>query len=179
MLRVSFDTNMFFADPTSWHPVASYATHPDYTGHISGSDAHDLGVLILADPVALAPTALAPQGLLDRHGAGGQLRDASFVNVGYGQDENLHFTGRREGSTSSFVALLDAWLFTSQNNNLGNGGTCYDDSGGPTLYFDGTVEYIVAVTSWGDAVCIATNNNYRTDTASSLGFIEGMISSNP
>jgi len=37
------------------------------------------------------------------------------------------------------------------------------------------VEYIVAVTSWGDSVCKSTNNNYRVDLESSRSFIDDMI----
>src|SRR3989454_1834851 len=42
-------------------------------------------------------------------------------------------TGDRQISTSSFRNLHDAWLYMSQNNHHGDGGTCFGDSGGPTF----------------------------------------------
>src|SRR5438093_11835167 len=69
----------------------------------------------------------------------------------------------------------------SQNIHHGDGGTCFGDSGGPTFFVDPSshVEYIVAVTSWGDTVCKSTNNNYRVDLERSRSFIDDMIASNP
>src|SRR2546426_4119325 len=90
-------------------------------------------------------------------------------------------TGDRQISTSSFRNLHDAWLYMSQNIHHGDGGTCFGDSGGPTFFVDPSshVEYIVAVTSWGDSVCKSTNNNYRVDLESSRAFIDDMIALNP
>jgi hypothetical protein len=36
-------------------------------------------------------------------------------------------------------------------------------------------EIIVAVTSWGDAVCVATGTTYRVDISDSLSFIDDVI----
>src|SRR5438132_816288 len=113
--------------------------------------------------------------------AAGAIQDASFINVGYGDNQEFVVTGDRQISVSSFRNLHDAWLYLSQNIHHGDGGTCYRDSGGPTFFVDPSshAEYIVATTSWGDGPCKATNNNYRLDIASSLDFIEAMIGQNP
>lgn len=133
--------------------------------------------MILKKPVrSPAPGRLPSEGFLDDLRDADVLADATFVSVGYGTDENIQDTNVRMYSVSSFRNLHDAWPYMSQNPHLGNGGTCFGDSGGPTYYRDANgVETQVAVTSWGDTVCKPQNNNYRVDTASSLGFIGDVI----
>jgi hypothetical protein len=61
------------------------------------------------------------------------------------------------------------WLRISMNPATGDGGTCYGDSGGPN--FLGTTDIIAAITITGDAVCRATNVDYRLDTTSARDFL--------
>ena len=165
-------------DPSTWHDVQTWVTNPDYWwGPMS--DPHDVGVVILKDPVTnVGYGHLAPEaGYLTALWMQGELTGATkFLNVGYGSDQNMADTNVREYSWSSFRNLHFAWLYMSQNVHTGNAGTCFGDSGGPTIYVtSGGDEYVVAVTSWGDAQCKSTNNNYRVDTAASLAFIGDMM----
>ncbi len=176
-VRVSF-SQYLFAKGAKWLEVSAYFSHPDYWWG-PNSDPHDLGVVILKKAVRdITPGRLPTESFLDDLNSAGMLASATFVNVGYGSSEQDIYTSTdvRMYSVSSFKNLHDAWLYMSQNPHTGNGGTCFGDSGGPTYYraADGT-ETQVAVTSWGDAVCKSTNNNYRVDTASSLGFIWSAI----
>ena len=172
----------YILDNKTWRAVDHWVTSPAYWwGPMS--DPHDLGVVILKNAVVgLGFGVLAPKaGYLDGLWAAGQLTGSTlFMNVGYGTDQNMNDTNVREYSMSSFRNLHKAWLYMSQNVHTGNGGTCFGDSGGPTFYTasDGS-EYLVAVTSWGDAQCKSTNNNYRADTAESLAFIGAMVAANP
>ena len=59
------------------------------------------------------------------------------------------------------------------NPATGNGGTCYGDSGGPN--FLGTTGVVAAITITGDAVCRATNVDYRLDTASARAFLDDYV----
>jgi hypothetical protein len=59
------------------------------------------------------------------------------------------------------------------NPSTGNGGTCYGDSGGPN--FLGDTNVIAAITITGDAVCRATNVDYRLDTASARAFLADYV----
>ena len=173
---VSFDVNIW-QNPKSWRSVAAYMNHPDYNWGPT-SDPHDEGVLVLAKAVkGIDPATLAPLNYLDQLAAAGKLKDARFINVGYGSDESFQVDGWRKISYSGFLSLHNAWLYMSQNINAGSAGTCFGDSGGPTFYNDGTTEYLVATVSWGDAMCVATNINYRADIASSLSFIQSVIAS--
>jgi hypothetical protein len=152
--------------------------HKEFT--FLSEDWHDLGIVFLAKSVKdVVPATFAPVGFLDALAAGGRLKDARFALVGYGMDETFRVDGFRKIATSSFMALRKAWLYTSMNPTLGDAGGCIGDSGGPKLYSDGSTEYVVAVESWGDAVCRALDIGYRVDTASAQAFIAAAISANP
>jgi secreted trypsin-like serine protease len=58
-------------------------------------------------------------------------------------------------------------LVLSENQALGLGGTCYGDSGGPTL-FEGT---IMGVTHGGDTPCRSYENFQRLDTPGVRAFL--------
>lgn len=175
-IRVTFALDIF-AKGAKWLEVSGYASHPDL--NFNAHDWHDLGVVILEKPVrTLQSVTLAPAGYLDALATAGELTDAKFAVVGYGTDENIEPTGVRMIAFSEFLNLQPAWLYMSQNPNTGDSGTCFGDSGGPTFHDSGGGEVLVAVTSWGDAVCIATGVNYRTDTPSSMAFIDAMIAAN-
>jgi V8-like Glu-specific endopeptidase len=175
-IKVSFSRDLF-AKKAVWLDISAFVTHPDYNWGPT-SNPHDLGVLILAKGLTNIPFgALPTENYLNGLDAAGLLADATFTNVGYGTNENIQDTNVRMFSISSFRNLHDAWLYMSQNPHQGNGGTCFGDSGGPTYYTTASGEEVqVAVTSWGDAVCKSTNNNYRVDLPSSLAFIHDMIS---
>jgi hypothetical protein len=164
-------------------------THPDFafSGPPDGiSDARDLAVIILDRPAATAypdiePASLPPAGLLDELNQRNGLKGQRFTVVGYGVQEPqfgdgppIHpFTGERRVATSQFLALLDNWLQLSQVGAKGDSGSCFGDSGGPTFLGAGAQEtdMVVSITSWGDAMCVATGTTYRTDTPSARAFL--------
>lgn len=172
-------------EPGSWNAVASFSTHPDFRQHIVNAgmvDSHDVGVLVLAKPVKnIILGTLAPVSFLDSLDSAGKLQvhETLFTSVGYGEDQNFQPTLERRMTVSGFQSLLEAFLQLNQNNALSFGGTCSGDSGGPSIYSDGTNEFIVALTSWGDARCVSTNTVYRIDTISAMSFIQQAISANP
>ena len=163
-------------------PVAEIVTNPDYNQR--QSDSGDIGALILAEPASvkypgIAPAALPTAGLLDQLAAQNGLKGQQFLAVGYGLQERVVGGGpptfndadeRRFGYTT-FNALNKGYIRLSQNPALGNSGTCFGDSGGPNfLAYQGQL-VLVAVTVTGDAVCRATNVDYRTDTESARRFL--------
>lgn len=165
--------------------VEQVITHPDYWWGPT-SNPHDLGVLVLAEPVTgIAPANLPEEGFLNFLKKEGELRQGSdgadFTMVGYGGTLDwpppvITYDDQRQFSTSEYQALLKSWLRLSQNHATGDGGTCGGDSGGPAFWTepDGT-EILVGVTSWGDMNCIATGFNYRVDIPDTLDFIVEVI----
>jgi len=180
--------------------VAEIITHPDY-GWEQTSNPHDVGVLVLAEPVVgIEPVAWPPpEGLLDQLKADGLLNNgplggdgdpiegphkALFTLVGYGgtldwPPPDIYYEDYRQVAYSEYRSLPGPWLHMSQNPNLGNGGTCFGDSGGPAFWVDPETgaETIVGVTSWGDAQCVASSFNYRVDIPETLTFVQGVIDS--
>jgi secreted trypsin-like serine protease len=164
--------------------VEAVITHPAYAW--GSSNPHDVGLLILAEPViGITPATLPSLGYLDDLKAAGLLRQktegAKFTMVGYGgtldwPPPDITYDDVRQVSVSEYVALVPYQLHLNQHIYKDNGGTCFGDSGGPAFYTepDGT-EVIVGITSWGDAECIVTGFNYRVDIPDTLDFIEAVI----
>jgi hypothetical protein len=71
-LHVSFSTDDAL-NPATWLPVAAIKTHPDYNWG-PYSDPHDVGILILEEPVILPAATLPGKGFLDELRADGMLR---------------------------------------------------------------------------------------------------------
>ena len=174
---VTFDTEVTGTSTT--YIVVSSTIDPNYNH--TASDPHDLAVLILAEPGAdIEPAILPSAGLLDEMKASGELKDQTFVAVGYGtvRDDKtsappvLYLDGLRRYTTGTFNALTQSWLKISANPATGDGGTCWGDSGGPRfLVLDDRTEIIVSITSAGDAACRAMDWAYRLDTESSRSFL--------
>jgi secreted trypsin-like serine protease len=174
---VSFD-EVFDAGTNTFYP-GTYTTFPGY-GHDFARD-NDLAVVQLDEPVSgITPATLPPEGYLDDLGPRG-LRDMKFTAVGYGNQERMVGGGppvfgpygTRRVAVGSFFALNKNWLRLSMNPALGDGGTCYGDSGGPNFVGAGSAEtkMIAGVTSTGDVPCRATNVIYRVDTPAARAFL--------
>ncbi|MBA7671126.1 hypothetical protein ES703_79277 [subsurface metagenome] len=183
---VSFDSDNAFTIST-WLHITHVITHPKYSGFPGASHhRYDIGALMLSAPVGLVPANLPALGFLDELKAAGELRGGpkreKFVVVGYGSSlewpppQYVPSDGARYMAESGYLAKNASWLFMSQNHAVGNGGTGYGDSGGPTFWNDSNGEEIlVSITSWGDPNLVATGISYRIDTAKALAFIFGVI----
>jgi hypothetical protein len=91
----------------------------------------------------------------------------------------FHYADIRYVATSdTLFAINKAWLRISMNPTLGDGGTCYGDSGGPNFLGAGSREtnIVAATTITGDFMCRATNVVYRLDTASARSFLGQYVS---
>jgi secreted trypsin-like serine protease len=186
-MKVYVSFNAVDALTEGWLPVNQVITHPDYDWG-PASNPYDVGALILEQDSDIPPAQLPDEGFLDQLKADGTLKQGSdrakFTVVGYGTTlewpppKIIAPDGVRRVAVSEYLNLRKVWLHMSQNQAPGKGdsGTCYGDSGGPAFWTedDGT-EIVVAVTSWGDAVCVATGTNYRVDISDSLSFIDDVI----
>ena len=165
--------------------VAEVITHPDYWWGPT-SNPHDVGALILAEPVTgIEPAELPYEGFLDDLKAEGKLGQgkvrAEFTLVGSGATldwppPDIYYEDQRQFAVSEFRALLKSWLRMSQNRATDDGGTCYGDSGGPAFWTDESDnEILVGITSWGDVPCVSSAFNYRVDIPDTLDFIEDVM----
>jgi hypothetical protein len=175
---VTFDP---IADADATFYRGTYDLNPNF-GHDMG-DLHDVAVVVLEKPVTgIAPAVLPTAGLLDQMNDAGTLKSTPFVAVGYGlvRDDktggphNLRDNDERRYVEQSFQALKPALIQFSTNPSTDNGGTCYGDSGGP--HFIGATDVVVAVTTGGDAMCRATDIDYRLDTESARSYLAQFVS---
>ncbi len=157
-------------------------TNPAYITAKGYDDPGDVAVILLTEaPAGITPAQLPSAGLLEQLKDDHTLNDTLFTAVGYGGVRDTNRTGFdgildndiRNRVDQSFLSLTDAWVTFSMNLATGNGGTCYGDSGGPHFIHLNGVEtnIVVAVTVTGDAVCKATDKDYRVDTESARNFL--------
>ena len=181
---VSFEAEPPYGQGDPSIAVEHIITHPKHGP--AASNPRDVGALVLAEPAeGIEPANLPAPGFLNELKQEGVLREGSeeakFTVVGYGATldwppPDTYYEDKRQSAESEFQALLKSWLLMSQNQATGDGGTCFGDSGGPAFWMqpDGT-EILVGITSWGDAVCVATGFDYRVDIPDTLGFIDDVI----
>ena len=193
--RVWFDTDLRENDEYPYGGETSIEgipiPHPDYDWGLS--DPHDVGVVVLAEPVTDLDFGVLPEeGFLDDlknsdHPRSGEWK--KFTMVGYGGSvvwppPVITYELLRRVAESEYVALTPVWLHLSQHLSehsrwdSEDGGTCFGDSGGPAFWTedDGT-EVLVGITSTGDAQCIATGLYYRVDIPDTLNFIADNLDS--
>jgi hypothetical protein len=183
--RVWFDTDLTDNEEYPYGGETSIEgtpiPHPDYNW--GDADPHDVGLVILDEEVDIELATLPDPGLLsqlkkDRILRAGGPEGAWFTEVGYGgtlaswPPPELVYDRIRRVIESEYVALTQVHLHLSQKAVFDEGGTCFGDSGGPSFWVDceGN-EVVVAVTSTGDAQCVATGLNYRVDVPETLEWI--------
>lgn len=150
-------------------------THPDFDPNTLEND---VGIVVLDRRVNLReyPT-IADEGFLTDLKASHEIQDDTFVAVGYGVQTGFPpptqiVDLQRRVSESPYGGLTQNNLHLQQNPNATDGGgTCFGDSGGPHFWEDTLI--IVAVTSWGDALCRSNDMTQRIDIPSVLDFLAG------
>lgn len=167
-VAVTFDPAYQDGDPVY---RGTFQADPAYSQR--QNNPHDIAVVVLTDPItSIAPASLPRAGSLSDLSA-----RQTFTSVGYGAYEVTRGPGGhqflyddvRMMATGTLNATNKSWLRVSMNPSTGNGGTCYGDSGGPN--FLGATDVVAATTITGDAVCRATNVDYRLDTPSARKFL--------
>jgi hypothetical protein len=186
--RISFGTDAF--DPSTWREAVAVFTHPGYVGgpemfnyFILPHD-HDLGVVILKEPVDLPFATLPYEGLLDDLKDAGLLvnegEHEKLIAVGYGPTiefpppEGVILDGLRRVSSPEYRALDNNWLHMNQNPAAGNSGIPVGDSGGPAFWsnLDGEL-IVVGITSRKNR--LGNFLAYRLDLPEAREFIEFIL----
>ena len=155
----------------------------DYQGITVPATNNDVGLVILDEPYELDTYgSLAAPGTLELYGTG---PDARVTVSGYG----VTYVNGNPAATISYRSrlMVDTWIIgtggvanginvqLSSAPGRGGGGTCFGDSGGPTLLY-GT-DTIVAVTSFGMSrnVCGGTEFNFRVDTVAVQEWMQSVL----
>jgi hypothetical protein len=150
--------------------------HADPNYNQAQRDPQDIAVVVLDHRV----TGITPARLPEAGSLSGLRRGTRFTAVGYGAQSVtidhgpvFHYADVRYGATGALTTRTPSWLRLSMNPALGYGGTCYGDSGGPNFLGAGATEtnIVAATTITGDAMCRATNVDYRMDTPSARAFL--------
>ena len=176
-MAVTFDS-VYNADTGKEYWGTWYAD-PQFSG--AQGDPHDIAVVVLDKPVK----GIAPAGLPAAGSLANLASNQGFTSVGYGAQSvtidhgpTFHYADERFVATSdTLFAINKAWLRISMNPTLGDGGTCYGDSGGPNFLGAGRTEtnIVAATTITGDFMCRATNVDYRLDTVSARSFLARFV----
>lgn len=178
---IGFEPAFDREDMSRW--ILATEIHPNPVFDLTHwSDSGDLA-LVRFDPsavpagVVLPPPARLPiAGLLDELKADSTLREQRFTIVGYGlsvvfdRGRPFFFDPRdRYVATAQFQSLGPGYFHILEIPQVGNGGICFGDSGGP--FFLGETDIVAGVTGLTDAQCRAFGGALRLDTESSRSFL--------
>jgi hypothetical protein len=169
-VAVTFDAEYHAATGTTWW--GAWHADPAYSG--AQSDPHDIAVVVLERAV----TGVTPAPLPAAGSLAALPKGTPITSVGYGAQSvtvekgpTFHYADVRYAATGTLTTVTPSWLRASMNPTLGDGGTCYGDSGGPNFVGD----ILAATTITGDFRCRATNVDYRLDTPSARDFLRHYV----
>lgn len=168
----------FFDSNDEWVSGTAFP-HPEYDDNLFF--AHDLGVVVLDEPIVLDDYAQLPTLDYLEQFRGGPNAGETFEAVGYGLEQsrvNLGLGGdTRRKAQVKLLSLVsqpaDAYAVFSANKGVPHqGGTCFGDSGGPVLHDTGDEEIVVAVNSWAQNFsCAGKSGGYRVDQPDDLEWL--------
>jgi len=171
------DNNYPFAGPNSVEATEWHA-HPLYTD--SEPELHDVGVVLLSQPVQLSAGQYGTLPGRDQLDALHPSRWTVFTTVGYGLQSNK--PGHVEAARVRMFAEPHLVQINSRNtddfllalsDNARTGGACFGDSGGPN-YLDSS-NVIAAVTQGGNDTCTGTFDAFRLDRQNVLDFVHQYV----
>jgi V8-like Glu-specific endopeptidase len=154
----------------------------NYDGEFFDDPIIDIAVVVFDEPPLpnVTPARLPRLHQFDR-----VAKDQKFTAVGYGEQatsfkETNQFIDQRMYAYSAYKSVNRTYLNLSQNQNQGNGGTCYGDSGGPNflgtgIYQAGQPLTIAGTTITGDTWCKSTNVTLRLDTEPVRAFLKNYV----
>jgi hypothetical protein len=201
--QVWFDVGPIPRDP-SWQPGMSCLgeftgypcageywgtphAHPGWTGHLTIPNTHDVGVVVLDEPVSMPEYGkLAPMNYLDDLAVRRGLKNVKFTVVGYGLQMVRPYILAERTRYVAEVMLVDLRGALNDGCNIqitsipgqgtGPGGVCFGDSRGPVIHKGPYGGVIVAVDSFVlYQNCMGTAFAFRVDTAEAWKLLEQYI----
>jgi hypothetical protein len=170
---------------SSYSVTGTAHPHPDWPGHQIIPETHDLGIIVLDQPVYLAEYGVLPEaGTLDSLATRRGQQNVEFDVVGYGAQDWVPVIDFEFARVAGAVQLInlknqftDGYNIQVTNAPGTGGGMCQGDSGSPLLLEDSRT--IVAVTSFINFNCRGFGVSYRIDRQPILDWINGYISAYP
>lgn len=161
----------------------------DFTGSLTLPNTHDVGLVILDQPIYMDEYAQLPEpNLLDQYATSRGTQDILFTVSGYGltykqqvqngkPNESYRERLMAQATLVNLNSALNAGFNLQTNGNgAGKGGTCNGDSGGPVFLGDYSSDLLVAVTSFGlNSLCRGTDFAYRIDQPEVLEWIYNIM----
>jgi hypothetical protein len=155
-----------------WHRASAF-THPDFVD--AEFFLHDVGVIELDEPINLDQYGVLPTlDFLDQFD-GPNKNDQLFTSVGYGLEKSgpkiAEGGDTRRKADQKLVNLNGVYGLSDVAAKFSHskGGTCFGDSGGPTVVAD--TNQVVAVTSFGQTLTCTTGGSYRLDQPDDIAFL--------
>jgi hypothetical protein len=158
--------------------------NPSFNGFATFPNTHDVGVVVLNEPVSLSAYGTLPTpGYFDTLATRRGLQNELFTVVGFGlQDvkpvqvdlvQRFYATGQLVNLDNRLTDGYNIQL-TVDNGSAHRGGQCFGDSGGPQFY--GTSTLIAAVTSFGaNRNCAGIGFGHRLDIADENAWIRSFL----
>ena len=184
-VEIWFDADVESGIPANGYPLTGEAsgtpyTHPQYDPN--AFYLHDLGVVVLDEPVAASSYGALPSlDQLDALKSGKVKKDTFFTAVGYGLQKAFPDAASwkdvalrvRMVSHPRLIQINTGYTGDGSiilSNNANTGGTCFGDSGGPNFLGDSNV--VAGVTSFGkNGTCAGQGGVYRVDRADDLDWL--------
>ena len=181
-------TLLTFADEFAGFQYEGIAhPHPDYPifpgKGLKGFDTHDVAIVVVSGTLPGPYPSLPSEGLVD-----GLPMKQDLTVVGYGIHGWITGFGNKfnyaDWDLTRYYAMVelvasnhvhaDEYIKVSANPAQDKGGTCFGDSGGPTLLEDGDDITVLAVSSYVTNMnCAGVTYNNRVDLDWALDFING------
>jgi len=184
-VEIWFDADVESGIPANGYPLTGEAsgtpyTHPQYDPN--AFYLHDLGVVVLDEPVAASSYGALPSlDQLDALKSGKVKKDTFFTAVGYGLQKAFPDAASwkdvalrvRMVSHPRLIQINTGYTGDGSiilSNNANTGGTCFGDSGGPNFLGDSNL--VAGVTSFGkNGTCAGQGGVYRVDRADDLDWL--------
>lgn len=165
--------------------TASTILNYGFTGSLTVPQTHDVGLVILDQPISMSEYGQLPEpNLLNQYATARGTKSPIFTVSGYGLSykqqvqngkPNLSFRERLMAEATLVnlnSALNGGFNLQTNGNGSGKGGTCNGDSGGPVFLGAYDSNLVVAVTSFGlNSLCRGTDFAYRIDQPDVLAWI--------
>jgi V8-like Glu-specific endopeptidase len=162
-------------EASAWHTHPLFETAPFFY--------HDVGVVILSEPLVLSEYGKLPAvDQLDVLKTKRGKQDVTFTAVGYGLQESFPDAASWKENNVKIRMVAHPKLIQINvpgyvgdfslllSNNAHTGGTCFGDSGGPN--FLGNSNVVAGVTSFGkNGNCAGTGGVFRMDRQNVLDFV--------